>query len=459
MRQFRYSSKISAPAREVFRWHLREGALRRLLPPWQDVDVLSDDGVVPGGKTELHVYVGPVKVRWTAEHLDIVDDELRFMDRQARGPFGKWEHTHRVIDEGADTSTLIDDIQYRLPFWSLGGGLADRIVRRRLNRQFRYRHSIVANDLTLHRKYFLGRTLRIAISGSNGLIGTQLVSFLRAGGHEVFRLGRDEPYQESADIHWDYQQDAIDLERLEGMDVVIHLAGESVLSPRWSRQKKMEIIGNRVRGTTHLARSLAALNRPPGVFLSASAVGFYGNRATESLDETSPPGDDGFLSAICQDWERASLHAAEAGIRTVQMRIGIVLSPFGGVLNPLIVPFKLGLGGRYGGRNQYLSWIGLDDVLGAIYHLMADETIEGPVNLTSPNPITMTEFARTLGSVLSRPTYVKMPPWLIRLLLGEVADDAALMSVRALPRRLDESGYEFFHPNLEDMLRHVLGRR
>lgn len=459
MRQFKYDSQIPISAREVFQWHLRPGALRRLLPPWRDIDVVSHDGVVEGGKTSLRIFAGPVAFRWVAEHVEVAEDELVFKDRQSKGPFGKWEHVHRVSRKDDHTSSLQDDVRYRLPFWTLGTGLADRVVRRRLNRQFRYRHHTTRNDLVLHRKYAPERALRIAISGSDGLIGSQLVNFLTAGGHEVRRLIPQAPSDESPDIHWDYQQDAIDIERLEGLDAVIHLAGESVLSPRWSRQKKLEIIGSRVRGTEHLAKSLASLEKPPGVFLSASAIGFYGSRATETLDETSPPGDDGFLSAICQDWERASVLAADAGIRTVQMRTGIVLSPFGGILNPLIVPFRLGLGGRYGGRNQYLSWIGLDDVIGAIYHLLADDSIEGPVNLTSPNPVTMTEFAKTLGSVLSRPTYVKMPPWLVRLLLGEVADDAALMSVRARPRRLQESGYEFLHPELSGMLRHVLGRK
>ncbi len=408
--------------------------------------------------TALRLHYGPISVNWIAEHLAVEEKKLQFTDRQIKGPFAKWEHTHRVVDDGDCACIVEDDVRYRLPFWSLKGKFADRFVRRRLTRQFRYRHHTARNDLSLHRKYAPERALRIAISGSTGFIGAQLVHLLEGGGHTVYRLGRDASSEPSGNIRWDYLNDEVDLKRLEGIDAVVHLGGDSVLSPRWSRQKKMETIGSRVRGTEHLAKSLAALNKPPRVFLSASAIGFYGNRDTETLDETSAPGDDGFLSAICQDSEHATARSADAGIRTVQMRMGIVLSPLGGILYPLIVPFRLGLGGRYGGRSQYLSWIGLDDVLGAIYHLMTDETIEGPVNLTSPNPVTMTEFAQTLGQVLSRPVYVNMPPWLVRVLLGEVADDAALMSVRALPRRLEESGYEFLHPNLEGMLRHVLGR-
>lgn len=459
MHQFKYVSRIPVPPAEVFRWHLREGTLRRLIPPWKDIDVDLDEGVVEGGKTAFRIHLGGIALRWIAEHVEVSQGHLRFRDRQIKGPFGKWEHTHQVTGDNEHSSALEDDIQYSLPWWSFGLGLANRLVRKRLSRQFRYRHKTTLNDLVLHRKYAFDRPLRIVVSGSSGFIGSQLVNFLAAGGHEVFRLGHHEMPLSHNEIMWDVMQGSTDLERLEGMDAVVHIAGESVLSPRWSQQKKMDIIESRVRGTAHLAKALASLSEPPRTFLSASAIGFYGNRGTEILDETSTPGDDGFLSAICQDTEAASLYAEQAGIRTVQLRTGIVLSPFGGILNPLLVPFKLGLGGRYGGRHQYLSWIGLDDVLGAIYHLISDESIEGPVNLTSPNPVTMTEFARTLGRALSRPVMVNMPPWLVRVLLGEVADDAALMSVRAIPNRLQATGYEFLHPTLDGMLRHALGRK
>lgn len=458
MRQFSFASSVPAPPRDVFTWHLRDGALRRLLPPWKTIEVVSDEGVVVGGKTALRIYQGPFATNWIAEHVDVQREQLSFKDRQIKGPFKSWDHTHRVAAEGVDASTLEDDIEYRPPFWAFGAEFADRRIKRRLTRQFRYRHETVRNDLLLHQKYAPGNALRVAITGSNGVVGSQLVNFLTAGGHTVFRLVPDESSEASGTIQWDYQRDLVDRDRLEGLDAVVHLGADSVLSPRWSRQKKMEIIGSRVRGTEHLATTLASLEHPPRVFLSASAIGFYGNRDTEILDESSPPGDDGFLSAICQDAESVTEVAAQADIRTVQMRIGIVLSPAGGILSPLIIPFKLGLGGRYGGRHQYLSWIGLDDVLGAVYHLISEESVSGPVNLTSPNPVTMTSFAKTLGRVLSRPIYVNMPPWLVRLLLGEVADDAALMSVRALPGRLEASGYRFLHPNLEGMLRHVLGR-
>lgn len=301
--------------------------------------------------------------------------------------------------------------------------------------------------------------MRIALSGSDKLVGTHLRRFLEGGGHEVRPIVENPPENSDREIHWNHREDILEHHKLEGMDAVIHLGGEHLLSlARWSEQKKLEILSNRVGATEHLARALARLKNPPRTFLSASAIGYYGDRGDELLDESSPPGDDMFLSALCQEWERATLRAAEEGIRTVQMRFGMVLAPEGGVLRSLLVPFRMGLGGRYGGRNQYLSWIGIDDVHAAIYHLLVDDSIEGPVNVTSPYPVTMSEFAKTLGRVVSRPVYLNMPPWLVRLLLGKISDDAALMSVRAMPSRLLESGYQFVHPHLEDMLRHALDR-
>lgn len=299
--------------------------------------------------------------------------------------------------------------------------------------------------------------MRIALSGSDKLVGGHLFGALEAADHDVRRIVKGEPADPEREIRWDHREDILEREKLENLDAVIHLGGEHVLSlTRWSEQKKLEILSSRVGATEHLARALARLRHPPRVFLSASAIGYYGDRGDEQLDEWSSPGDDMFLSALCQEWERATLEAAEAGIRTVQMRIGIVLTPEGGVLKSLLVPFRMGLGGRYGGRNQYLSWIGTDDVEGAVTHILSDDDLEGAVNLTSPSPVTMTEFARTLGRVLSRPVFLNMPPWLVRLLLGKISDDAALMSVRALPKRLLERGYRFKYPELELLLRDIL---
>lgn len=454
--EFSYETKLDAPAKTVFRWHARHGALKRLIPPWMDVDILAHEGIEPGARTMLQLHFALTTFRWIAEHAD-VSEGRSFKDVQIKGPFRLWEHTHVMEPAGEAGCRLRDDVSYQLPLALLDSSGADRYVRRQLKRQFAYRHRITENDLRLHQKYRRD-PLRVAVSGSSGLIGSQLVAFLKSGGHDVLRIVREESDVGDSDIYWNHREGVIDVEKLEGCDAVIHLAGENVLSPRWSQQKKMEIFSSRVGGTEHLSKTLAGMENPPKTFLSASAIGFYGDRGAEELDETSPPGDDGFLSALCQDWERTTAWAAEAGIRTVQMRVGVVLTPRGGVLQPLVIPFRMGLGGRYGGRNQYMSWIGRDDVVGAVYHLLTDETIEGPVNLTAPSPVTMSEFADVLGEVLSKPVYLDLPPWLIRLFLGQVADDAALMSSRVQPKQLLDAGYEFMCPDLENVLRHTLGR-
>lgn len=449
-----FTSHLDADKQSAFTWHSRPAALERLLPPWEDVRIVSHEGVHKDGSARLTIKIGPFSVRMKARHTEVVDGS-HFKDELERGPFKRWSHVHRFAEDD-DGSRLRDEIEYQLP--AILRPIADKHVRKRIGRQFAYRHRTTRSDLHLHRKYGRG-TLKIALSGSRKLVGTHLVSFLEAGGHEVLRIVPESPDDPAREIQWNHRENILERDKLEGLDAVIHLGGEHLLSlGRWSEQKKMEIISNRVRGTEHLARAIARLDDPPKAFLSASAIAYYGDRDEEVLEEFSAPGDDIFLSAVCQDWERATHLAAEAGIRTVQMRLGVVMTPTGGVLRSLLVPFRLGLGGRYGGRNQYLSWIGIDDVLGAVYHLLSDESIDGPVNVTSPNPVTMSEFARTLGKVVSRPVFLNMPPWLLRALLGKISDDAALMSVRAIPKRLIEGGYEFLRPDLEGLLRHVLGR-
>lgn len=219
----------------------------------------------------------------------------------------------------------------------------------------------------------------------------------------------------------------------------------------------MRIHGSRLRGTRLISETLARLKRPPEVFLSASGVHYYGDRGSEVLTETSPPGERGFLSAVVRDWEAAAEPAAAAGIRTVRMRMGVVLTPEGGALSLMLPAFRLGLGGYVGSNRQYLSWIALDDVLQAVLHALTTETLEGPANFVAPNPVTMQTFARTLGSVLNRPTLFHIPAAVARL-AGEAAEELLLSSIRARPKRLLESGYHFLYPSLEGALRHLLGK-
>ncbi len=301
--------------------------------------------------------------------------------------------------------------------------------------------------------------MKVLISGSTGLVGSALVEALQTDGHEVVRLVRREPEQpREATVGWDPAAGAIDSETLAAtgrLDAVVHLAGESIAGGRWTAARKARIRDSRVDGTGLLARSLAELADPPRVLVSASAIGWYGDRGEEWMDESQPPGSS-FLCGVCRDWEAAAEPARTAGIRVVHPRIGVVLSSRGGALQKMLLPFKLGLGGRVGSGAQHWSWITIDDVVAAIRHAIANDNVEGPVNTVAPTPATNAEFTTALGRVLGRPTILPMPAFAARLLLGEMADELLLSSTRVRPGVLDDTGFAFAYPNLEKALRHVL---
>jgi len=293
------------------------------------------------------------------------------------------------------------------------------------------------------------------VTGATGFVGTAVVGALRAGGANVRRLVRSRPTPGADDFLWDPSAGHLDVSALDGLDAVVHLAGENIAGGRWTEARKRRIRESRVDGTSLLAARLAALERPPRVFVSASAVGYYGNRGAELLTEASPPGK-GFLARVCVDWEAALQPAADRGIRTLALRFGVILSRSGGALAKMLRPFKLGVGGTMGDGRQYMSWITLDDVVGAIRHALASESLAGPVNAVAPKPVTNLEFTKTLGRVLHRPTIFPLPAPAARLALGEMADELLLASTRVEPRRLPDSGYTFRFPTIEGALRHVL---
>ncbi len=296
--------------------------------------------------------------------------------------------------------------------------------------------------------------MNVLISGATGLIGSALIPELEAGGHTVTRLSRSQTGANT--IRWDPSAGTIDGD-LEGTEAVVHLAGESIAQGRWSPQKKQQILESRVKGTRLLAEKISGLPTPPKVMVSASAVGYYGDRGDEVLTEESPSGT-GFLAGVCREWETAAEPARRGGIRVVHPRIGVVLSPKGGALGTTLPIFKLGGGGKIGNGNQWLSWVALDDVVGSIVHALTNETVEGPVNVGSPNPMTNAGYTKVLGKVLGRPTVLPLPAPVIRVMLGEVADSLLLASGRMRPAKLEATGYEFRYPQLEGALRHLLGK-
>jgi uncharacterized protein (TIGR01777 family) len=379
----------------------------------------------------------------------------QFVDEQVGGPFARWRHTHRVTPLGPDRARLEDDIDYAPPLGWLGGLADAAVVRARLARTFAYRHAVTRDDIETHRRY-AGPAMRIAITGASGLVGSHLVPFLTTAGHDVVRLVRG-AVSAPGDVRWDPATGAVDHDALGPVDAIVHLAGAGIADRRWTDAYKRQIRDSRVGPTTALSRTLAALPRRPQVLVSASAIGYYGNRGDEPLSERSAPGT-GFLPDICVAWERAAQPAADAGIRVVHPRLGIVLSRRGGALAKMLPPFLLGAGGRVGAGTQYMSWIGLDDVLGAIYHALRTPGVTGPLNLTAPSPVTNAEFTATLAHVLRRPAIVPAPAFALRAAFGEMADALLLGGQRVLPEALTATGYVFRHASLEAALRHALGR-
>ena len=296
--------------------------------------------------------------------------------------------------------------------------------------------------------------MRILISGSHGLVGQALIKALEKDGHDIYRLVRYAPHSEN-EIEWSPDRYSIAISRIEGFDAVYHLAGESIASGRWNDEKKRKIRESRTRGTKLLSDALANLAQPPKTLICASAVGFYGNRGDELLTETSAPGKD-FLADVCVEWEKATDHAREKGIRVVNTRFGIILAKDGGALEKMLPPFRMGIGGRIGDGKQWMSWIALADVIGGLQFALTEPALNGPVNFVAPNPVRNTEFTKALGRVLSRPTLFPIPAFGVRLAFGEMADALLLSSQRVEPERLKQSGYQFLHPDLEGALRNVL---
>jgi uncharacterized protein (TIGR01777 family) len=453
--RFLASSPIDASSRALYDWHLRPGAFDRLNPPWERVEVDRRDGpIAEGDEVVLRVPVGPFRLKWVAVHRDFVDGR-QFRDVQRSGPFARWVHTHRTLPEG-DRSILQDEIEYRLPLGFLGRLFGGAFTRAKLTRLFSYRHVVTAGDLQRHERYADRPRMTVAITGASGLVGSALTAFLTTGGHRVLRLVR-RPSRGEGEVAWDPAKGTLEAHRLEGIDAVVHLGGANIAAGRWNAERKAAIRDSRIDGTRFLAESLASLDQPPRVLVNASAIGYYGDRGDEALDESSPPGE-GFLPETCIAWERSTTPAVEAGLRVVLVRIGIVLTPAGGALSRMLIPFSMGLGGRLGDGRQSMSWIGLDDLVGVLHRALQDDSLRGPVNAVAPEAVSNAEFTRTLGRVLRRPTPFPAPAFAIRTALGEMGQALLLDGARVRPTALLEAGFDFRHGALEDALRFETGR-
>ena len=444
------SSSLPVSVEEAFAYHDRPGALNRLIPPWESVEIeRSDQSLAVGSRVVMKTKVFGVPFRWVAEHTEYDPPNL-FTDTQISGPFAAWTHRHQFTSVGRYAS-LRDCIEYRIPLGACGRLLGSGKAVGTLEKMFAFRHRITHDDLTLQADHPLD-PMQVAVSGSTGLVGGQLCSLLSLLGHTVRPIVRS-PSEDLATIAaWENEQEA---ERLGDVDAVVHLAGQPVIGPRWNDKVKQQIRDSRVIKTRQLCESLARLTNRPQVLICASAIGIYGDRGDEILDEDSSLGDD-FLANVAKEWEEACRPAIEAGIRVVNTRIGVVLSPQGGAMQKMLLPAKFA-GAHLGSGNQWMSWIALDDVVGAIYHAISDEAVSGPVNLVAPEPVTAREFAKALAAAVGRPALIPAPAAMIRLALGEMADAVLLSSTRVIPGRLSEAGYRFRFTDLGDFLRYALG--
>ncbi len=442
---YTHSSVVDAPLEEVFAWHARPGAIRRLIPPWQPVKVVAEAGSLRDGRAVLGL---PAGLRWTAaQQPGSYDPPRRFADElvtRALGPLLRWTHVHEFSSESGGGTRVTDTVSSRVPH-------------RFMREMFAYRARQLEGDLASHRWAApnLNQPMTVAVTGSSGLIGSALCAFLTTGGHRVIRLVRGAATDEDQRT---WNPDAPDPGLLEGVDAVVHLAGESIAG-RFSPSHKEQIRRSRIGPTTQLAE-LAAKARP-GLrgFISASAIGYYGpDRGDEVLTETSAQGD-GFLAEVVGDWEQATTPARDAGVRVVNIRTGVVQSSSGGALGLVRPLFAAGVGGRLGSGRQWTAWIALDDLLDVFLRALVDSNLDGPLNAVAPNPVRNVEYTATLARVLKRPAVIPVPAFGPRLLLGpEGAKELALASQRVEPRRLAEAGHRFRFPTLESALRHTLGR-
>jgi len=453
MAVFRKRKSFDCPREQLFDWHGRYGAIGRLVPPWEKVNVLERmGGIGDGSSVKMRVKAGPISTEWHALHKNYKYPE-EFTDVMLKGPFKEWEHRH-VFFECGGGSAIEDCVTYKLPLSPVSDIIAGRYVTKKLEKMFAYRHRVTEGDINFINKY-KPRKLNIVVSGAGGQIGRYLVPFLTTQGHSVKRLVRR---QSDSEFEFSWNPDTCEIDNcFGGCDAVIHLAGEPIGEGRWSKSKKKKITDSRVEGTKLIAEFISKMDTPPPVLICASAIGYYGDRGQELLDEHSPAGE-GFIADVCRKWEEAAKPAADKGIRVVFARIGVALTPSGGALERFLPFFRAGLGCFPGRGDQVLSWVAMDDVVRGIAHCIHNEEVEGSVNLTAPEQVTMKEFARTLGKVLGRKARFRIPAWLVRLVYGQMGREVLLSGARVNPKKMVDTGYEFGYPRLETALRHLLGR-
>lgn len=467
MPEFTAESLIPCSRDEVFSYHQAPGALERLIPPWESIEIAkSASSIDVGQEVELRQKIFGFSTTWRARHTELHPPE-RFEDQAIQSPFRSWIHRHEFEQVGPEQCRLIDRVQYELPIPWLSG-FADGWLRGQLRAMFQCRHAVTRDDLSASKRFSPwinahGRMPKIGVTGASGLIGQRVVALAAVLGWEVIRIQRPES-RPNRSARMEYARSVVldptqpqPPEALSGLDAVVHLAGFGIAEHRWRPETKQRIRDSRVTATRRLVESLQLLKAPPRVLVSASGIGFFGDSGQRLCNESSPKGQ-GFLADLASEWEAAAAAYTTSGNRVVQARMGMVLHPRQGALASMLPLASWGLGGPLGNGNQYWPWVHVDDAATILLHSVVNPGLEGPIHVTAPQAVTQRVFAQTLGRVLHRPAFLPAPAWGLRLGLGEMADALLLASNRVETPKLLGSGYPFRYPELEGALQHLLGR-
>ncbi|MFN5470301.1 MAG: TIGR01777 family oxidoreductase [Pirellulaceae bacterium] len=458
-----FRSLLPVSREAAFAYHEWPGALGRLLPPWQSVTATPPtNGLKDGSQVRLTLRMLGIPLHWLAVHEGYNPPEL-FVDTQASGPFAFWRHEHH-FQEGptAGTSILEDQIAYRLPLAFASHPLAGRWVDRQLASMFAYRHRITQSDLLRQSQLAVHRGKRVAVTGATGLIGSIVCQLLESIGCYVIPVVRTGGATARVDttrdtLRWDPARGLLDPAKASGLDAIIHLAGKSLASGRWTVRSKEQMWSSRVDATQLLANQLAGLAEPPKSFVSASGVGIYGDCADRWCAEDAPPAED-YLGRMAFQWEAASEPLRKRGVRIAQGRLGIVLSPQGGALHAMLPIFRLGLGGPLGAGDQYWSWVERSDAAAAFVHLALEPGCEGPYNISAETPETNRRWTQAIGKAVGRPAILPAPAFALRCAMGtEMANSMLLSSTRADGARLRLAGFQYAFSGLAETLNYCLG--
>lgn len=452
---------VSASA--LWAFHTNPGGFARLCPPWQSVRLASASGDFAHLRAVIELKQGPLRLQWHAQHENYVEGR-QFQDRQLKGPFARWVHTHTVEPVDANSASLDDQISYDLPLGALGRLIMGSKIKDDLDAMFAFRHERTRHDCVAHARFADLPRMHIGITGSTGLIGSELCAYLLNAGHQVTRMLRAGTDRRLIDAGAPALERVIDFaspvhelaRSLEGLDAVVHLAAAPIAAHRWSSRRKQTLVSSRVETTAALARALAVMQNPPRHFIVASGTAGYATQGREPATEKQPLDAQGFLADLVRQWEAAADPARAAGLRVAHLRIGMVLSPRAGALRSLLTPARLGMLGTIGGGQQRWPWIALDDLLAAVEHVLHTPALDGPVNCVSPSMIDAQEMTRILARTLGRPHLIPAPAGLLRAAMGEIAS-VLLEDHGVRPAKLQASGFEFSYADLSHALALSLG--